>query len=174
MKTTLRLIYLCRTAHMSWRTCVVVKQIQSNQKNVGPTGDWEKFSECGCPGALLWASLWSVKVPGSECKRFPPDETATRKAPPEAAAIRDSHIMPTHEHCTLNIFFSFLRFACLLLKVLCKIMVKYIVSSIQDSLLLNHCQFNRVLVISKRNYFKMISPREIHVIPSYLLTHWCE
>ena len=55
-------------------------------------------------------------------------------------------------------FFSFLRFACLLLKVLCKIMVKYIVSSIQESLLLNHCQFNRVLVISKRKIFKMISP----------------
>ena len=30
MKTTLRHIYLCRTANMSWRTCVVVKQIQSN------------------------------------------------------------------------------------------------------------------------------------------------
>ena len=27
---TLRHIYLCRTANMSWRTCVVVKQIQSN------------------------------------------------------------------------------------------------------------------------------------------------
>ena len=31
MKATLRHIYLCRTANMSWRTCVVVKQIQSNQ-----------------------------------------------------------------------------------------------------------------------------------------------
>ena len=30
MKATLRYIYLCRTANMSWRTCVVVKQIQSN------------------------------------------------------------------------------------------------------------------------------------------------
>ena len=30
MKATLRHIYLCRTANMSWRTCVVVKQIQSN------------------------------------------------------------------------------------------------------------------------------------------------
>ena len=31
MKATLRHSYLCRTANMSWRTCVVVKQIQSNQ-----------------------------------------------------------------------------------------------------------------------------------------------
>ena len=31
MKTTLRHIYLCRATNMSWRTCVVVKQIQSNQ-----------------------------------------------------------------------------------------------------------------------------------------------
>ena len=31
MKATLRHIYLCRTANMSCRTCVVVKQIQSNQ-----------------------------------------------------------------------------------------------------------------------------------------------
>ena len=31
MKETLRDIYLCRTANVSWRTCVVVKQIQSNQ-----------------------------------------------------------------------------------------------------------------------------------------------
>ena len=30
MKATLGDIYLCRTANMSWRTCVVVKQIQSN------------------------------------------------------------------------------------------------------------------------------------------------
>ena len=30
MKATLRHIHLCRTANMSWRTCVVVKQIQSN------------------------------------------------------------------------------------------------------------------------------------------------
>ena len=30
MKATLGHIYLCRTANMSWRTCVVVKQIQSN------------------------------------------------------------------------------------------------------------------------------------------------
>ena len=30
MKATLRHIYLCRTANMSWRTCVVIKQIQSN------------------------------------------------------------------------------------------------------------------------------------------------
>ena len=30
IKATLRHIYLCRTANMSWRTCVVVKQIQSN------------------------------------------------------------------------------------------------------------------------------------------------
>ena len=30
-KQLLRHIYLCRTANMSWRTCVVVKQIQSNQ-----------------------------------------------------------------------------------------------------------------------------------------------
>ena len=30
---TLRHIYLCRTANMSWRTCVVVKQIQSKQSN---------------------------------------------------------------------------------------------------------------------------------------------
>ena len=30
MRATLRHIYLCRTANMSWRTCVVVKQIQSN------------------------------------------------------------------------------------------------------------------------------------------------
>ena len=30
MKATLRHIYLCRTANMSWRTSVVVKQIQSN------------------------------------------------------------------------------------------------------------------------------------------------
>ena len=33
MKATLRHIYLCRTANMSWRTCVVIKQIQSNQSN---------------------------------------------------------------------------------------------------------------------------------------------
>ena len=31
-KQLLRHIYLCRTANMSWRTCVVVKQIQSNQR----------------------------------------------------------------------------------------------------------------------------------------------
>ena len=31
MKATLRHIYLCMTAYMSWRTCVLVKQIQSNQ-----------------------------------------------------------------------------------------------------------------------------------------------
>ena len=30
MKATLRHIYLCRTANMSWRTCVVVDQLQSN------------------------------------------------------------------------------------------------------------------------------------------------
>ena len=30
MRATLRHIYLCRKANMSWRTCVVVKQIQSN------------------------------------------------------------------------------------------------------------------------------------------------
>ena len=30
MKATLRHIHLCRTANMSWRTCVVIKQIQSN------------------------------------------------------------------------------------------------------------------------------------------------
>ena len=30
-KQLFRQIYLCRTANMSWRTCVVVKQIQSNQ-----------------------------------------------------------------------------------------------------------------------------------------------
>ena len=35
MKVTLRHIYLCRTANISWRTCVVVKQIQSN-----PTSQW--------------------------------------------------------------------------------------------------------------------------------------
>ena len=28
-------IYLCRTANMSWRMCVVVKQIQSNQPTAG-------------------------------------------------------------------------------------------------------------------------------------------
>ena len=33
MKATLRHIYLCRTANMSRRTCVGVKQIQSNQNN---------------------------------------------------------------------------------------------------------------------------------------------
>ena len=32
MKATLGHIHLCRTANMSWRTCVVVKQIQSNQQ----------------------------------------------------------------------------------------------------------------------------------------------
>ena len=32
MKATLRHIYLCRTANMSWRTCVIIKQIQSNQQ----------------------------------------------------------------------------------------------------------------------------------------------
>ena len=31
MKATLRHIYMCRTANMSLRTCVVIKQIQSNQ-----------------------------------------------------------------------------------------------------------------------------------------------
>ena len=30
MKAIVRHIHLCRTANMSWRTCVVVKQIQSN------------------------------------------------------------------------------------------------------------------------------------------------
>ena len=34
MKATVRLIYLCRTANMSRRTCVIVKQIQSNQPTV--------------------------------------------------------------------------------------------------------------------------------------------
>ena len=34
MKASSRHIYLCRTANMSWRTCVVVKQIQSNQSNI--------------------------------------------------------------------------------------------------------------------------------------------
>ena len=33
MKAILRHIYLCRTANMSWRMCVVVKQIQSNPTN---------------------------------------------------------------------------------------------------------------------------------------------
>ena len=30
LKTTMRDIHLCRTANMSWRICVVVKQMQSN------------------------------------------------------------------------------------------------------------------------------------------------
>ena len=34
-KATLRHIYSCRTANMSWRTFVVVKQIQSNQPETG-------------------------------------------------------------------------------------------------------------------------------------------
>ena len=37
MKATLRHIYLCRTANMSWRTCVVVIQIKSNQSSVTKT-----------------------------------------------------------------------------------------------------------------------------------------
>ena len=40
MKATLRHIYLCRTANMSWRTCAVVKQIQSNPIQVGCSCAW--------------------------------------------------------------------------------------------------------------------------------------
>ena len=40
MKATLRHIYLCRTANTSWRTCVVVKQIQSN-----PIQYWVPFRD---------------------------------------------------------------------------------------------------------------------------------
>ena len=40
MKITLRHIYLCRTANMSWRTCVVVKQIQSNPKSCHVCDPW--------------------------------------------------------------------------------------------------------------------------------------
>ena len=32
MKATLRHIHFCRTANMSWRTCIVVKQIQFNNQ----------------------------------------------------------------------------------------------------------------------------------------------
>ena len=49
MKATLRHVYLCRTANMSWRTCVVVKQIQSNQSNL--------------PFATSWTSgYWVIKA----------------------------------------------------------------------------------------------------------------
>ena len=37
MKATLRHIHLCRTANMSWRMCVIVKQIQSNQLAISTT-----------------------------------------------------------------------------------------------------------------------------------------
>ena len=42
-KQLLRHIYLCRTANMSWRTCVVVKQIQSNQPSPSrfPISGWD-------------------------------------------------------------------------------------------------------------------------------------
>ena len=63
MKATLRYIYLCRTANMSWRTCVVVKQIQSNHfitKSLKPGDvclwlqDWSKilyeYMQCHCNG----------------------------------------------------------------------------------------------------------------------------
>ena len=36
MKATLRHIYFCRTANMSWSTCVVIKQIQSKQHRCTP------------------------------------------------------------------------------------------------------------------------------------------
>ena len=43
-KQLLRHIYLCRTANMSWRTCVVVKQIQSNQppQSARPLQPWAR------------------------------------------------------------------------------------------------------------------------------------
>ena len=46
MKATLRHIYLCRTANMSWRTCVVVKQIQSNPIQVGCSCTWQRSLSC--------------------------------------------------------------------------------------------------------------------------------
>ena len=46
MKATLRHIYLCRTANMSWRTCVIVKQIQSNQPTIQMMFDnWTDVNE---------------------------------------------------------------------------------------------------------------------------------
>ena len=54
MKATLRHIYMCRTGNMSWRTCVVVKQIQSNPPPLGAGGIM--FS--GCPSEA-WNNLFS-------------------------------------------------------------------------------------------------------------------
>ena len=54
MKATLRHIYLWRTANMSWRTCVVVKQIQSNPIQSPPS--WP-------PKVLLLCRSWGACVP---------------------------------------------------------------------------------------------------------------
>ena len=55
MKSTLRHIYMCRTANMSRRTCVVIKQIQSNQfpsfyypRPVLAFGYWRCLRLCVC------------------------------------------------------------------------------------------------------------------------------
>ena len=60
MKATLRHIYLCRTANMSWRTCVVVNQIQSNPIQ---SGGLERASAFPCffPGQWLIVNLnWKM------------------------------------------------------------------------------------------------------------------
>ena len=60
MKATLRHIYSCRTANMSWRTCVVVKQIQSNQHartTVKNGWKWGRgFTEKG------WRNIWTMHI----------------------------------------------------------------------------------------------------------------
>ena len=49
MKATLRHIYLCRTANMSWRTCVVVKQIKSIHPSGGPKRRSPSGGQQRCP-----------------------------------------------------------------------------------------------------------------------------
>ena len=81
MKATLRHICLCRTANMSWRTCVVVKQIQSNPINIH--GDFRAWIICGVQfPRYLWLNLvvtklisrmgaFLVKLSSDECHRTP-------------------------------------------------------------------------------------------------------
>ena len=55
MKATLRHVYLCRTANMSWRTCVVVKQIQSNQHTL------RQKQVATIPGGRDWPRVKKLK-----------------------------------------------------------------------------------------------------------------
>ena len=78
MKATLGDIYLCRTANMSWRTCVVVKQIQSNQ-----SVSEDRLSPKKTTGRILTPNYWRVYMKDNSWINF-------------IFCIVESH---AHQHC---------------------------------------------------------------------------